>query len=68
MPDFNHLDELRCPNSGLPLKYDRDAETISANNQTIGRVVNAIPRFVDDQHLASFGLQWNKYEVAPPHR
>jgi len=26
--------------------------------------VNGIPRFVVDQHLASFGRQWNRYEVA----
>ena len=27
-------------------------------------VVDGIPRFVEQQHLASFGLQWNRYEVA----
>jgi SAM-dependent methyltransferase len=27
-------------------------------------VADGIPRFVEEQHLASFGLQWNKYEVA----
>lgn len=27
-------------------------------------VVGGIPRFVSQEHLASFGLQWNKYEVA----
>jgi len=27
-------------------------------------VIAGIPRFVSQQHLASFGLQWNKYEVA----
>ena len=27
-------------------------------------VVDGIPRFTGDQHLASFGRQWNKYEVA----
>ena len=27
-------------------------------------VIDAIPRFTADQHLASFGRQWNKYEVA----
>ena len=26
--------------------------------------VLGIPRFVEQEHLASFGLQWNKYEVA----
>lgn len=27
-------------------------------------LIDGIPRFVEEQHLASFGLQWNKYEVA----
>jgi len=27
-------------------------------------VTGGIPRFVEPQHLASFGLQWNRYEVA----
>ena len=27
-------------------------------------VLSGIPRFVEQKHLASFGLQWNKYEVA----
>jgi SAM-dependent methyltransferase len=27
-------------------------------------VVEGIPRFVEQEHLASFGLQWNRYEVA----
>lgn len=27
-------------------------------------VIGGIARFVEQQHLASFGLQWNKYEVA----
>lgn len=64
MPDFNYLDELCCPTTGQSLKYDSTSETISLNGEQMGRVVNGIPRFVDDQHLASFGLQWNKYEVA----
>jgi SAM-dependent methyltransferase len=27
-------------------------------------IIEGIPRFTSDQHLASFGRQWNKYEVA----
>jgi SAM-dependent methyltransferase len=27
-------------------------------------VIEGIPRFVSPEHLASFGLQWNRYEVA----
>jgi SAM-dependent methyltransferase len=29
-------------------------------------VLSGIPRFVGQKHLASFGLQWNQYEVAHP--
>lgn len=29
-----------------------------------GSIQNGIPRFVGQEHLASFGLQWNRYEVA----
>jgi SAM-dependent methyltransferase len=29
-------------------------------------VLGGIPRFVQQQHLASFGFQWNQYEVAHP--
>lgn len=27
-------------------------------------ILGGIPRFVEQKHLASFGLQWNRYEVA----
>ena len=27
-------------------------------------IIEGIPRFVEQEHLASFGLQWNRYEVA----
>lgn len=27
-------------------------------------MIDGIPRFVSQEHLASFGLQWNRYEVA----
>jgi ubiquinone/menaquinone biosynthesis C-methylase UbiE len=29
-------------------------------------ILGGIPRFVQDQHLASFGFQWNRFEVAHP--
>ena len=64
MAEFNHLDELRSPISGKPLQFNAAENSILADDQPIGQVVEGIPRFVDDQHLASFGLQWNKYEVA----
>ena len=45
---------------------------MSADQQTLrcaecdltASLVEKIPRFVPQEHLASFGLQWNRYEVA----
>lgn len=57
--------ELRCPRSGHSLILR--AETGELFCQACGTswpIVNGIPRFVSSDHLASFGLQWNKYEVA----
>jgi SAM-dependent methyltransferase len=56
---------LRCPEcSGL---FDNANRTEMLRCLSCGRdfpIVAGIPRFVSQEHLASFGLQWNKYEVA----
>lgn len=59
------LEQLRNPENGNPLEWD------AAHNLLVDRstdrsfpVVSNIPRFVESEHLTSFGLQWNKYEVA----
>lgn len=53
------------PSSGEPLIRDGTGEYwISHDGQRRFPIVNGIPRFVKQDHLASFGLQWNKYEVA----
>lgn len=59
------LASLRSPEDGLPLKFDE--KQLSLIDQQCAQsypVVNGIPRFVKQEHLSSFGLQWNKYEVA----
>ncbi len=61
------LASLRNPENDFPLEWDADQNTL-VDRQT-GRVfpvLNGIPRFVEQEHLSSFGLQWNKYEVAHP--
>lgn len=55
--------DLCCPACAIPF------EAVSGAVQCPGcqsrfPVVNGIPRLVGQEHLASFGLQWNRYEVA----
>lgn len=55
--------DLVDPESGCPLKKDPHGSPILSDGRPV-RVVDGIPRFVDDQHLKSFGDQWTTYEVA----
>ena len=54
---------LRCPAcaNGMNLNGERIE---CSRCQESHPVIESIPRFTSDQHLASFGRQWNKYEVA----
>jgi ubiquinone/menaquinone biosynthesis C-methylase UbiE len=54
---------LREPQNGSPLYY-AEGKFQTDDGRKIGRVVDGIPRFVSDEYLESFGLQWNRYEVA----
>lgn len=70
------FDRLCCPECGGPLVVaerrsdavdDRLEESDSLNCPSCHRafpIVGGIPRFVAQEHLASFGHQWNTYEVA----
>ena len=59
------VDQLRCPASGEPLTFDRThCRLMSRTNDRRWPVIHGIPRFVDQHHLASFGRQWNRYEIA----
>lgn len=65
---MTHLDKeltsaLREPGNGQPL-YFAEGAFQTDDGRKIGRVTDGIPRFVSDEHLESFGLQWNRYEVA----
>ncbi|MDA1163108.1 MAG: methyltransferase domain-containing protein [Planctomycetota bacterium] len=52
-----------CPNCATPLTVM--PEHVACDKcSTEHPIVNGIPRFVEQEHLASFGLQWNRYEVA----
>lgn len=54
---------LRCPACGSVLVLNGERIECSACKQS-HPVVEGIARFTGDAHLASFGRQWNKYEVA----
>lgn len=59
---FQHL---RCPETGRALRFDEQAATLTCpDTGETYPVVGGIPRFVPQQHLASFGLQWNTFDVA----
>ena len=63
-PDADFLEQLYCPlHNDSPLQQTEEALHCSECNATFP-IVTGIPRFVEQEHLASFGLQWNKYEVA----
>jgi SAM-dependent methyltransferase len=56
---------LVCPQCGAPLDSLADGAGLScAACLTKYPVITGIPRFVTQSHLASFGFQWNKYQVA----
>ena len=54
---------LRCLECGSGFVADADCVKCSACGVSYP-ILDGIPRFTGDQHLASFGRQWNKYEVA----
>jgi SAM-dependent methyltransferase len=57
--------DLWCPQSGDRLKWSDDGSQVSCVACSRSwPVKDGIPRFVSAEHLESFGLQWNKYEVA----
>ena len=63
--DEDFVADLRCPQCDAALIWQTDESQLRCNSEGCTfKIVDGIPRFVDDQHLASFGLQWNKYDVA----
>lgn len=63
-PEPNRVPELLvCPGCSAPLVIDNKRVRCNAC-ETEHPIVAGIPRFVEQEHLASFGLQWNRYEVA----
>jgi 2-polyprenyl-3-methyl-5-hydroxy-6-metoxy-1,4-benzoquinol methylase len=63
LPPLDLISQLRCPACGNGLQQNVDRVECSVCKVS-HPIVGGIPRFTSDQHLASFGRQWNKYEVA----
>ena len=59
------FEQLRGPDSSGPLRLDAEqSRLVDESSGDSFPIIDDIPRFVASEHLASFGLQWNKYEVA----
>ena len=56
-------DQLICPACATRLTVSEETVQCQACAASYP-VVAGIPRFVEQEHLASFGFQWNRYEVA----
>lgn len=57
------ISQLRCSSCGHSLQQNADRVECTTCKASYP-IIEGIPRFTGDQHLASFGRQWNKYEVA----
>lgn len=60
--DFLSL--LRSPLDGSALELHTEQGVLRSAAGDTWPVCDGIPRFVQSEHLESFGRQWNKYEVA----
>ena len=59
------VDELRCPECAAAVGVDGDRQQLLCTGcARTFPILGGIPRFVGQEHLASFGRQWNRYEVA----
>lgn len=55
--------DLIWPETGEPLQVVSDQLVTSSGSHSVP-IRHGIPRFTQAEHLESFGLQWNRYEVA----
>ncbi|QDT66203.1 class I SAM-dependent methyltransferase [Calycomorphotria hydatis] len=59
------LADLREPGTDRRLEFDADSNELRTADGTFSvPVQGGIPRFVQSEHLESFGRQWTRYEVA----
>jgi SAM-dependent methyltransferase len=63
--DANFLDLLRCPSCQAPLTVADDPSRLACGSCAARYpITHDIPRFADESYVASFGRQWNRYDVA----
>lgn len=60
------LDLLRCPSCRSPLRAPGSGRLICNVCSRTFPVVQGVPRLAGEGYVASFGRQWNRYEVARP--
>ena len=59
------MNELRCPDCSASVRLEPEIQQLACCGcARTYPIVAGIPRFVEQEHLASFGRQWNRYEVA----
>ncbi len=58
--------QFYCPSCRTRLSQPLPELLVCEECQSEYPILGGIPRFVQEQHLASFGFQWNQYEVAHP--
>src|SRR4051812_50166304 len=64
-PDL--LDLLRCPRCRGLLVTGGDSTRLECNGCGAGYpVIRGVPRLAGEAYVASFGRQWNRYDVARP--
>ncbi len=65
MSSESFFSRLRSPDDGRRLRHDESRGTLLCDEHSQEwPIVEGIPRFTSSEHLASFGRQWNRYEVA----
>ena len=62
--DTGLIELLRCPTCGLPVEEGVEALLPAPSAGPLTRPLGGIPRFAGEGYVASFGRQWNRYDVA----
>lgn len=60
--DAGLVELLRCPNCHLPVEEGK--ALVCAKCRAVYPTQGGIPRFAGEGYVASFGRQWNRYDVA----
>ncbi len=65
LPENWLIEELRDPVTGERLQVSASGQELTGTDGgVVAWLLRGIPRFVEDSHLESFGLQWTTFDVA----